>query len=960
MKVAQKIMQKFIHRRIFLLFSLFLFASVAVFAQDVPNLVLNQALERDIKGGEMQVFTVQISANQTAKVEIEQKGIDVSLAALRPNGERFIESESPSGFLGKDLILVTASDAGEYKIEISPADPRSPVGKYFIKLTDIRATTPQDFEINTAAMKITTVAEETNILRQKGTRESQRQALEKFQEIIALSKIKQDKVWEIVALISSGLIYQQLGELQNSLDFYLRGLELTREIGNRQYEASAINNVGYIQNIAGDYEKAIFYYNQSLELEREVGNVRGAAISLNNVGTAYLFLNDLPKAQEFYQKSLVLRREVKDERGEANTLNNLGLAFAKIGDNAKSLEFHTQAYELRKRLGDKRGEATSLGNLGKTFWVLGNKIKAFECFTQANDLADKLGERRVIADTFYWLAICEKDKGNLSKAIENLENGLQIVEQIRGELFSPELRLGYFSTVQQFYELYTDLLVSRYEKSKDEKDVALALEMSERARTRSLVDLLQEARVNFRQTIDEKTLEKSLELQDALNAKYRQRTQILSGKPTEEQVAKIKNEINSLVTELENLQIKIRRENPRYADLTQGTTASTKEIQALLDDETVLLEYKLGETRSFLWLVTKNSVKIFTLPPRKEIESVAKDFYASIVSRDKPKEVVAAAELSKKLSEILLAPIASNIENKRLAIVADGILQFIPFAALQTPNSQIQNPKSEIQNEIVVLPSASVLAELRRNSSAKKMPEKMLVIFADPIFEVNDTRLAKNVKSAQKPMELSKVLRDFNLGETLPRLLSSRIEAKNISAFVTKNQADLNIDFDANRENATSETLANYRILHFATHGFLDTSRPELSGLVLSLYDKNGKAQDGFLRLNQIYNLNLNSDLVVLSACQTALGKDVRGEGLIGLTRGFMYAGARRVVASLWKVDDAATAEFMKHFYQNLLQKNLAPSAALRGAQIEMKQIPRFRAPYFWAGFTLQGEWLKK
>jgi CHAT domain-containing protein len=167
----------------------------------------------------------------------------------------------------------------------------------------------------------------------------------------------------------------------------------------------------------------------------------------------------------------------------------------------------------------------------------------------------------------------------------------------------------------------------------------------------------------------------------------------------------------------------------------------------------------------------------------------------------------------------------------------------------------------------------------------------------------------------------------------------------------------LNVDFDASRENATSANLADYQILHFATHGLLDTTRPEFSGLVLSLYDKNGLAQDGFLRLDQIYNLNLNSDLVVLSACQTALGKDVRGEGLIGLTRGFIYAGARRVVASLWKVDDAATAEFMKRFYQNLLQKKLAPALALRSAQNELKQIPRFRAPYFWAGFTLQGEW---
>lgn len=414
------------------------------------------------------------------------------------------------------------------------------------------------------------------------------------------------------------------------------------------------------------------------------------------------------------------------------------------------------------------------------------------------------------------------------------------------------------------------------------------------------------------------------------------------------------------MTDLEKLQVQIRLENPRYAALKQTETLSAKGIQNLLDDETVLLEYKLGASRSFLWLVTKNSTEIFILPPRTEIETAAKDFYNSIVSRDKTKEAK-TNELSKKLSAVLLAPIVDKITRKRLAIVADGILQFIPFASLQ-----IQNPKSKAQsplienNEIVVLPSANVLAEIRRNSAESKTPEKTLTIFADAVFEANDTRLssaAKVINPTQKTPELSRVLRDFDLNTGFPRLLSSRIEARNISTFLPKNQADLNMDFDASRENVTEKSLENYRILHFATHGLLDTSRPEFSGLVLSLFDKDGKAQDGFLRLNQIYNLNLNSDLVVLSACQTALGKDVRGEGLIGLTRGFMYAGAKRIVSSLWKVDDAATAEFMKRFYQNLLQKKLAPASALRAAQNEMKQIPRFRSPYFWAGFTIQGEW---
>lgn len=920
------------------------FTGLSAKAQE-KSLLLEEKIEYEIKGGEIHSFSLQIGENQTAKVEITQKGIDVSLAAYNVRNERFIESESPSGFLGNDSILVTAKEGGTYRIEVSPADPRSPKAKYAIKLTEIRTSSAKDFEINEATKKILTLANETVALRQSGTRENRRKAIGNFQQIIELSKIKQDRVWEVVALITTGLIYEQLGELQKALEYYVSGLNVTREIGNRQYEGSAVNNIGYIQSQTGNYEIAINYYDQSLVLEREVGNVRGEAISLNNVGTAYLFLENIPKALEFFERSLILRKQVKDERGEGNTLNNLGLSYEKAGNYQRSLEFLQQSFDLRKRIGDRRGEANSLRNLAKTYYRLGETEKSFEYFTKANELSNLLGERRIEADSFYWLAVLEKERGNLQKSFENIEKGLSLIEQTRGELLSPDLRISYFSTVQQFYELYTELYVSRFEKTKNENDILAALETSEKTRTRNLVELLQEARINIKQGIDEKTLENFQDLQDSLNAKYRQRTTLLSGKNTPEQISKINLEITTLSNELEKLKEKIRRENPHYANLTQDTNVSAQEIKELLDDETVLLEYKLGEKRSFLWFVTKNSVKFFQLPARKEIEKTAREFYDAIISRDKKNEAK-TAELSKKLNEILIFPVAENIKNKRLAIVADGLLQFIPFSAL-TEN-----------NEVVALPSANVLTELRQNSKQQIAPKKTLAIFADPIFEANDTRFSQISKNTEKSDEIKRILRDFSFGENLPRLLSSRVEARNISVFAPKNQITVNMDFDANRENATKDELADYKILHFATHGLLDTSHPELSGLVLSLYDKNGKKQDGFLRLNQIYNLKLNSDLVVLSACQTALGKDVRGEGLIGLTRGFMYAGANRVVASLWKVDDAATAEFMKHFYQNLLQKNLKPSAALFAAQNEMKKIPRYRSPYFWAGFSIQGDWL--
>jgi CHAT domain-containing protein len=191
----------------------------------------------------------------------------------------------------------------------------------------------------------------------------------------------------------------------------------------------------------------------------------------------------------------------------------------------------------------------------------------------------------------------------------------------------------------------------------------------------------------------------------------------------------------------------------------------------------------------------------------------------------------------------------------------------------------------------------------------------------------------------------------------LQRLPFSRDEAEAIAAVAPADSVFKALDFQANRATALSEKLADYRIVHFATHGLLDSAHPELSGLALSLVDENGQAQDGYLRLNEIYNLKLNADLVVLSACQTGLGKEVKGEGLIGLTRGFMYAGAPRIVASLWQVNDAATAELMKRFYRGMLKEKLRPAAALRQAQLELMKKPAWRAPYYWGAFVLQGEW---
>ena len=266
-----------------------------------------------------------------------------------------------------------------------------------------------------------------------------------------------------------------------------------------------------------------------------------------------------------------------------------------------------------------------------------------------------------------------------------------------------------------------------------------------------------------------------------------------------------------------------------------------------------------------------------------------------------------------------------------------------------------------VKHEIVTLPSASVLGVLRRETQERQPAPKSIAVFADPVFDEKDARFSGEAPVAahadvDEAREVKRSAEESGLAG-FPRLRFSREEAKQIMKFASRNNSLEALDFSASRANATSTELQNYRIVHFATHGIINSRHAELSGVVLSLVDQNGKPQNGFLRLYDIYNMNLKADLVVLSACQTALGRDIKGEGLIGLTRAFMYGGATRVVASLWQADDRGTSVLMSKFYDGLLSRHLSPAAALRSAQIAMLQDKRWHNPRYWAAFTIQGEW---
>jgi CHAT domain-containing protein len=525
---------------------------------------------------------------------------------------------------------------------------------------------------------------------------------------------------------------------------------------------------------------------------------------------------------------------------------------------------------------------------------------------------------------------------------------------------------------------------------------AAALEVSERSRARSLLDLLNESGVDVREGVPAELIERERAASARLNSAASYQRQLLGENYTAAQAEAAAKDVDELSTALGEAEAQIRQASPRYAALTRPQPSSAGSIQReVVDADTLLLEYTLGKERSFLWAVSPSAITAYELPGREEIERAAEHTRDLLTARSHsiPGESPAQrrarideadrqyGEASARLSRLLLGPVAAQLGTKRLLIVTPGLLQLIPFGALPSPPPPAFPSAESISpliasHEVVTLPSASTLVALRREPARRAAPTKLVAILADPVFSLGDDRFGET--SLGGAPTTSTALRAVNTApatarggrnlssaagsgaqpyRALPRLFTSRWEAARIAELAPPGAVIQALDFTANRETAAGAAVSASRIVHFATHAIINDAHPELSGIALSMLDRSGQPQDGFLRAHDIFNLKLSADLVVLSACRTALGKDFKGEGLVGLTRGFMYAGAPRVVGSLWPSDDKATAELMVKFYGKLLKKGLSPAAALRAAEIEMFRDRRWRQPYFWAAFILQGEW---
>ena len=995
--------------------------------QDATRLELGRPLERMIGGGEIQRYRIALSPGLYLRVAVTQQGVDVIVTVLDPAGRKIARVDRPYGAYGPENVSVVAEAAGDYTLELKTASKFAMPGKYFITGTETREATAEDRRRVAAECAVS----EGEELRASDTAVTLSQAVEKFNQAAAIWRSLGENYEEAVAVYGRGLSYRSLGDYYNAICDLRQAATQMGALQDRNAEAVARSGLAWLYLYVGENEQARENFGKALGTYQSLNNLRGQAITIYGIGVTHTLAFETEQALEYFDRSLELRRKVGDRSGEVLTLSAIGITYDYLGRSESALEYLQRALELSRTLGGLNIQGLPLTRLGWAHLTLRRWDESRDYFEQALRNYRSTGDRESEALVRYGLARVEMERGRLDEARRHIEVSLEITESLRGLNSSLQLRSTYLALAQDHYQLYIEILMRLHRGDPAAGHASAALHVSERARARSLLDALNEAQIDLRGGVDPLLIAEERRLERKLNDLSAAQIRLFSRKYTPEQAAALDANVKATFDLLEEIRANIKRANPGYAALTQPQLVSVERIQReLLDDDTLLLEYALGEERSHLFLVSPSSLQTFTLPPRAEIEARARRVYDLLSSRapdsrdETPQQrqariAEADAELPRQaaeLSRMILAPAAAQLGKKRLLIVAQGALQLIPFAALPEPesgkagereseggrerekrgNSSFLSPSHSpappfsrspalplssapllVKHEIVNLPSASTLAALRRETAKRQPAPKTLAILADPIFDTGDERLklsdaqtpsatrpgpnqAGQTAAQQRPRHLARAIEAFgeaNDEYAFPRLTSTQWEAEQIAKLAPSDQVFKAISFDANRQLATSGKLSDYRIVHFASHSFINSAHPDLSGIVLSLVDQRGQEQDGFLRLHEIYNLNLPADLVVLGGCRTGLGKEIKGEGLMSLTRGFMYAGAPRVVASLWRIDDRASAELMKRFYQGMLGQGLRPAAALRAAQISMWKDKRWQAPHYWAAFTIQGEW---
>ncbi|MGH9849902.1 MAG: tetratricopeptide repeat protein, partial [Blastocatellia bacterium] len=591
-------------------------------------------------------------------------------------------------------------------------------------------------------------------------------------------------------LIALGHLYSKLGEKQEALNLYNQARQSLQSLSDHLGEARILNGIGYVYDELGEKQRALEYHKEALRLFQTMGHRRGEAVSLSMIGRVYYSLGDSPKALDHCQQSLSIARGLANYRFEYYLLGYIGKIHESSGNGKTALDYYNQALSLNRAGKDRREEAYMLNNIGQVYDKSGKKQKALAFYRRALPLNRAAEDRFGESSTLYNMARVERDRSHIAEARDHLESAITIVESLRANVASQALRASYFASIQQYFELNIDLLMRERNQRPSDNFAALGLEQSERARARSLLEQLTEARADFLRWGEPALIERLRGLQRQINAKAERKMQLVNAGATGDETLTVAKEIASLVIEREQVEAQIRAKRPRDPAMAQPQPSSLKEIQQLLDENTLLLEYALGSERSYLWAVTRTGLQSYELPGRAAIEKTARSVYDLLISRQPaPGQTEEQRDAqywrqASALSRMLLNPVAGQLCAKRLLIVADGVLQYIPFGALPEPETGGRGDRATgrrgngemgrrdasrpvapsprlpvafepliVKHEIVNLPSASMLAVLRRETQKRSLAPKTIAVLADPVFEADDLRVLaaqRKIKGSQQ------------------------------------------------------------------------------------------------------------------------------------------------------------------------------------------------------------------
>ncbi|MGE3887207.1 MAG: CHAT domain-containing protein [Vicinamibacterales bacterium] len=745
-------------------------------------------------------------------------------------------------------------------------------------------------------------------------------SLEHYDAAFDLAGRAQDDSVRSLALAQLADVYQELGEWDRVLDYAERAYRMRSSPSeNARFAYLVQRGIAYFE--FNDRRRAADAFESALEIARATGNARNQSVALGELGLVALeFDRDLERALALFDEAIALAR------GEGLTgllvswLNNTGGALRDSGRLAEALEVYQEAVRLEERAGQRRDRPYLLKNIGQVLSMSGRPREAEGYLLEAVALADRQNVPKI-----RWMARLEL--GDVHRdddpelADRYFSEALSILEASLASVLMEHFRVGELGRALSRYDAFDRYIDFLLQHGRD----ADAFAVAERARARVFLETLASARGSLAADVPEAYRDAEGELLARISTlQGRLRAEDLTGRQRRETVAAIEH----AEEELASLRVRLSIERPTLADVRFPRIWPVDEVRTsvLAPDETLALFF-LGRTRSALWLLDRAGLRTVALPPRDAIESAVERVLATVRTPGAAIDQEAAGWLSTALA----APMMEAARGDRLTIVPHGLLHYLPFEMLTGADG-----RHLVERYVIAYaPSVSSLAHLRQRSQAPRTPH---------VLAVGSPTIVDGGPDGPERSGLPWVGRF----EPLPH---AGVEVRHIAATFAPGSRVLEAG-QATEDALRSADLARVDILHFATHALIDEESPDRSGLLLT---RGSSVSDGILQAREVYRLRLNARLVTLSACQTALGRQVSGEGMVGLSRAFFYAGAGAVAASLWNVSDRATADLMTVFYR-AVRDGLPVDAALTEAKRQFLRAGGARShPYFWAPFIVTG-----